>query len=120
MLVGKFLSYFLKFEILEGLIIAPYWPAQSFFPVLLGLLSNPPFIFSVSHLMGASLAPRPVIYLLACNISSHPGRRKAYLDTLLPPSSRVSILKPSAVMLEPGTSLPIGVLGEKIIQAQSL
>ena len=120
MLVGKFLSYFLKFEILEGLIIAPYWPAQSFFPVLLGLLSNPPFIFSVSHLMGASLAPRPVICLLACNISSHPGRRKAYLDTLLPPSSRVSILKPSAVMLEPGTSLPIGVLGEKIILAQSL
>ena len=50
-LIDKILSRFIKLNVESGLLISPFWPSQTFFPVLLDLLIDIPVLFSVSHLM---------------------------------------------------------------------
>ena len=119
-LVGKFLSYFEHFNLSSGLLISPYWPAQSYFPKLLSLLIDSPLLFPVHRLEGSAKTPRPLLYLMASHISCQPERRKAYLAKLLPECSKASTLTPSALTCVPGQAFQLGVLNGKSIMAKLL
>ena len=120
MLVGKFLSYFLHYNIEEGLIVAPFWPAQAYFPILLDLIIDCPVLFSVSHLVGSASAPRPLSLIVVCLISTCPDRRKAYQQTLLPASFGPSTPQHCARTAVRGNALQIGVLCGKSLMATFL
>ena len=120
MLVGKFLSYFMSFSNIEGLIIVPFWPAQPFYSVLLNLLIKVPVFFSASHLEESAVAPRQLRRLLACIISSSSERQKAFQQSLLENSSDQSHLRPSHHTADTGAALSIGSVKGKTVMALSL
>ena len=120
MLVGKFLSYFEHFNIEIGLLIAPYWPAQAFFPKVLSLLIDDPLLIPVSLIEGSAQMPRHLLYLMACPISSLPERTKAYQRNLSTASYTASTRRPLLHTYVHGNVFQIGVLKGKLIFARRL
>ena len=117
MLVGKFLSYFKHFNLNEGLVIVPFWPAQTFFPVLLTLIIKVPIIFSATLLEETTMAPRPMSLLMACPISCHQEKRKEFLRTLYPAYSDQSICQHSAPIYATGADFLLGASEGKLLRA---
>ena len=119
-LVNRFLSRFIKLHIHTGLVIAPFWPSQAFFPLLLDLLIDSPVLFSVSRIRVPHALPPKLLKFLACAISSTPDRQRAFHQNLQVVSSGVSKSRLSALTAEPGASSPIGVTSGRLVTAISL
>ena len=120
MLVGRFLSYFMSFSMIEGLIIVPFWPAQPYFPDLLKLLINSPVFFPVAKLEGSALTPRPLRRIMACAISSSVVKQKAFLASLSASSSGLSTRKHCAPTAGTGKDMYLGAVENKLIFATPL
>ena len=59
-LIDKFIQTFLHQNIDFGFLICPFWPSQSYFPILLDSLIDDPLIFPASLLDEASLLPKRI------------------------------------------------------------
>ena len=119
-LVDKFITRFLIQKIKFGLLICPFWPSQQYFPTLLNMLIDDPFLISASVLEEASMLPKNISMLMACSISSTCVLQREYQQKLRPVSSEVLTPKPFAPTYVPGSSLQIGVLKGKLVIAKFL
>ena len=119
-LVDNFIARFLNQNVKFGLFICPFWPSQPYFPTLLNLLIDEPFLISASVLEDASMLPRNVSILMASSISSNWDLQREYLLKLQHASSEALTLKHCALTYEPGKTLPIGVLRKRLITALCL
>ena len=119
-MVHKFIARFLKLNIKYGLLICPFWPSMSYFPTLLNMLFDTPFIISASRLANAHHLPRTASLFLVSSITSDSALSKAYQKKQQPVCYAVSLLQPSSNILEAGNYLPIGVIRQKLIMALSM
>ena len=119
-LVDKFITRFSSQSIKFGLFICPFWPSQPYFPTLLSLLIDVPFLISASVLEDASMLPKNISTLMACSISSSYVLQKEYQEKLLLVSSEASSLKPYALTYVPGNLLHIGSIRNRSVVALCL
>ena len=110
-LISKFLLHFIKQKIQLGIVITPYWPAQTFFPILLDLLIEHPILFSADKLEACHslIGPRHLSKFLASAISCNPEKKKDFKSKLRSTSSSPLNSEHSVHTLELGASLPIGL-----------
>ena len=118
-LVGKFLDKFQNDNISEALVITPFWPSKSYYPTLLELLANDPFIFPAS-MMETPQTLRHLSWFLASHISSRQDKVQAYQRTLSPVSCAALRPPPLSNTVHRGASLEIGVIHQKSVTATCL
>ena len=119
-LVDNFIARFLQLNITYGLLICPFWPSQSYYPLLLELLIDDPFLISASVLVDHAMLPRSVSHFLVSSISSRPALHKEYLRKLPLACSGVSTIRHCVPTYVAGSRLHIGVLQGKLIIAHYL
>ena len=121
-LITKFVLHFINKQIPLGLLITPYWPAQSYFPILLDIIIENPIIFSGSQLEPMQSPKRSwhKSSFLAWHISSDQDKRRAFLRRLQSVSSRASISTHCAPTSDHGGSLQIGSIAGISLTTKSL
>ena len=119
-LVDNFITSFLNQKLKFGLLICPFWPSQPYFPTLLNMLIDDPFLFSASILEDASTLPSQVSTLMACSISSSCVLQKEFQQRLLPVYSGALTPKLFAHTYVPGEILSIGAVKGKLVTAKFL
>ena len=119
-LVDNFIARFLQLNVTYGLLICPFWPSQSYYPLLLELLIDDPFLISASVLVDHAMLPRSVSHFLVSSISSKPALHKEYLERLPLAYSGVSTVRHCVPTFVAGSRLHIGVLQGRLIIAQYL
>ena len=119
-LVSKFLNKFLQSNISDALLIAPFWPSQPFFPVILNLLVDKPILFSVTLLVDSSQVPKPLSTLMALHISSRPERSLDYQSKLSEDFSGVSKLPLLHSTVPHGQDFVIGAIQNRLVTASCL
>ena len=116
-LVDQFLLRFLNLQIPLGILVCPFWPSQPYYPTLLGVLIDVPFLISASRLVDSDLLPSSLSQILVCFISSNCALQKAYQRTLQHAFSDRYTPRPSVHTFEAGSYFQIGVLNNKCIMA---
>ena len=121
-LISKFILHFINKKIPLGILITPYWPAQSYFPLLLDIIIENPIIFSDTQLESIHSHKRPwrKSRYLGWLISSIPDRRQDFLRKLRFVSSRALKSVPSVHTSDHGKSLPIGSIAGISLTAKFL
>ena len=119
-LIEKFIHRFVHLNIEFGLLICPFWPSQPFFPLLLDILIDEPYIFSASILEESSLLPKGASLFLACNISSLSVLTKEFQKKPAHACYEASTPSPYVHTSEPGKTLQIGATQGKLIIAHYL
>ena len=119
-LVHKFIARFLNLKVDFGLLICPFWPSQIYFPILLDILIDTPFIFPASKLIDAHHLPKNVSLFLACCISSNLALSKEFQRKQLHVSYEASPLQHCANTYEAGKYLQIGVTRGRLIMGHCL
>ena len=103
-------------KVTHGVIICPYWPSQSWFPLLLDLLIGPPLIFPAGSVQDPDAMLPKHCQFLAWIIGSSPALRKEYLEIL--PSAPLGALsrKPWLGTKGIGENSQIGVIQGKLVK----
>ena len=109
-LVDKFLHRFLHLNVEFALLISPFWPSATYFPLLLDLLVDSPLLIPVSEILHADLLPRQVSFLMVSSISSRSTLREGFHAQLQHVSSVPLEPTPSAPTYVAGSPLHIGVI----------
>ena len=115
-LISKVLIKFHADKVTHGVIICPYWPSQSWFPLLLDLLIGPPLIFPAGSVQDPDAMLPKHCQFLAWIIGSSPALRKEYLEIL--PSAPLGALsrKPWLGTKGIGENSQIGVIQGKLVK----
>ena len=119
-LIGKFLNRFVYCNIDCGLLVCPLWPSQTYFPVLLSIFINNPFLLPASQVLDADILPQNLSFFLVCNISTNSQRQMAFLRKQPHASTGHYTSKPYVHISEVGSSSPLGVVNNRLILALSL
>ena len=119
-LVSKFLDKFLQCNISDAILIAPFWPSQPYYPVILELLVDKPILFPVTLLMDSSQVPKPLSTLMASHISSRPERSLAYQSKLSQDCSEVSRQPLLHNIVPHGQDFVIGAIHNRSVTASCL
>ena len=120
-LLSKFLQK-VDLEKLEGIIIAPYWPAQSYYPQLIALLCDIPLFIRwtpslLNHPSGKTHPLGKRLKLMACAITGNSYKRGVFRRELLnsPYGDGVGVLSnPIRLTLENGSIFANGTNVRKV------
>ena len=119
-LIGRVLTKFIADETGHGLLICPYWPSQSWFPSLLGLLIAPPLLIPTDSVLDECCRLPRNCRLVGWSIGCSPAAHMAFLEKLPFVGSEVLQGRPLSPTKDVGPNSVVGFVGGRVVTVQSL
>ena len=119
-IINKVLSKFIADKVGHGLLICPYWPSQTWFPLILDLLIASPFLLPSGSVMDKDHRLPKHSRLLACPIGSIRQEQRVYREGLPRVHCVASSAKPLLDMKSIGVNSTIGFIENRKITVELL
>ena len=114
-LIDRVLNKFINDNVINGLLICPYWPSKPWFPRLLELLIDYPLIFPGSSISDHSqILPKNCLFL-GWPIGSVNAQKLAFRNKLQELPCKVSLKIPWLDIKNAGANSVVGVVQRKLV-----
>ena len=119
-LIQKVINKFISDNTGHGLLICPYWPAQPWFPSLLSLLIDSPFLIPPAVVQDPNCRLPKHCQLVAWSIGCSRVKHTAFLNNMQNVPSKITKEKLLSHISNVGENSPIGIINGKLITVQLL
>ena len=119
-IINKVLSKFIADKVGHGLIVCPFWPSQTWFPLVLDLLIASPFLLPAGSVVDKDLRLPRHSRLLACPIGSVLQEQRVFREGLPRVLCAASSVKHSLDTRNIGANFTIGSIENRVITVELL